>query len=311
MAAWSLDFKTGELTIEDEGSDVIGLSGYGLNLQQMVARINPPQIAEFTGWIETIRRGGANSTSEFQINIGDTMSWISISGQMSESSNGNDEILRGIFCDITERKLVEERRNMLVGEIAHRGKNLLAVVQSIASMTLAKDVNPEDAYSKFQGRLASLSRSHSLLTDKDWHGVPFSEIVLLELGTVADRAAINVTSVTLNPSSAQNCALVLHELTTNSLKYGALSCNAGRVAVTGELVFQDGEDCLKFSWKETGGPPVMSPSRKGFGTMLLNRLISGFDSDGKITYEPDGLRLEVAMPLSMIRPTQTALESGS
>lgn len=307
MAAWSFDFETEELTISGDGGSLIGLEGTGNRLSDLLARMERTEAKNFETIIATAKPGDPVLHYEFQLRNAGASRWISAEGQCVNGLSGSANVLRGIFNDITDRKLADERRNLLIGEIAHRGKNLLAVVQSIASITLAGDRASEPTYRKFLERLASLARSHSLLTDKDWLGVPLDEIVRLEFGHLKDRVSIDVAPVILNPSAAQNCSLVLHELVTNAVKYGALSVGTGKVTVSGLIEKREDEDCVMFSWTETGGPTVKTPTRRGFGSMLLRRLIDGFDTPGTIEFDPEGLRVQVAMPLNMIRPTEDSI----
>ena len=310
MAAWSFDLDTAELTVEGEGDALIGMQGPGNRLERLMSRMASSDAERFKSLLAESVQTNASLQFDFCYSDGNAGKWIRASGQYEMAVAGQRGIVRGVFSDITERRQIEERRNLLVGEIAHRGKNLLAVVQSIAAVTLVGDQASQDVYKKFLQRLASLARSHSLLTDKDWTGVPLDEIVKLEFCNLTDRVSINVAPVVLNPSAAQNCALVIHELVTNAIKYGALSVPAGRVAVEAHLATGEEDDVVQFRWKETGGPTVRPPVRRGFGSMLLRRLIDGFDAPGTINYESDGLRVEIAMPLSMIRPADQSATLG-
>lgn len=205
--------------------------------------------------------------------------------------------------DVTDSCLAEQRRNLLVGEIAHRGKNLLAVVQAIAAMTLTDSKPINESRQSFIHRLDALSRSHSMLTQCDWEGVPMDEIVRLEVARHSDQVAYEFPSVLLNPSAAQNISLVIHELTTNAAKYGALTTPAGRIIAKG---VRSGE-FIRFTWEEQGGPEICAPRKNGFGSILLRRLIQGFDTEGFIDYRPTGLFIQVDMPLDMLMPTNVGV----
>jgi two-component sensor histidine kinase len=306
MAAWHLDISSGLLVVED-GELLPDLVKSDNHLKALFAAMAPSAVFQLTRMIQASREHMAPLDFEFELFGRAQPVWLSMHGRFVPSTQSANSRVFGVICDITGRKLIEERRNLLVGEIAHRGKNLLAVVQAIAAITITGDAEPVEASEKFQERLATLGRSHSLLTDKDWYGVPLDEIVKLEFGKFADRASIDVVGVILNPSAAQNCALVFHELITNAVKYGALSVPSGHVTVRGYQVQREDEDCIQLEWKEKGGPVVRPPTHQGFGSILLHRLVSGFDTDGKLIYEPDGLMMEVAMPLTMIQPTEAAV----
>jgi len=307
MAAWHLDNGTGRLYVEDENELLPTLAQYPDHLEGLSAAMKPSAALQLRRLLADSNDLSTPLEFEFELIGGTQPIWLSMSGRKVPSSRSEGGTLFGVISDITGRKLFEDRRNLLIGEIAHRGKNLLAVVQAIAATTFDGPVDALEASEKFQERLATLGRSHSLLTDKDWYGVPLDEIVRLEIGKFSDRANIDVVSVTLNPSAAQNCALVFHELITNAVKYGALSVSTGQVTVRGYHVSRDNEDCIRLEWTESGGPTVQPPMRQGFGIMLLRRLVSGFDTDGRLDYDPDGFRMEVDMPCTMIQPTEAVV----
>ena len=304
MAAWSLDPANNALTISGHGEILMGIRDSGDRLETLLEKMSSADATKFKKLIAATQSHDETFNFEFSRIDGKDQRWISIEGHSTIDQRGQNRVLRGVMRDITDVKLADERKNLLVGEIAHRGKNLLAVVQSIASSTLADDASSSPIQKKFLERLGSLARSHSLLSAKDWVGVPLDEIVKLEFGCLSDRVTINVAPVILNPSSAQNCSLVLHELVTNSLKYGALSVRDGHVSVSGLLEMnEENEECVMFNWVESNGPVVKPPTRKGFGSTLLRRVVDSFDVPGTIDYKPEGLCVHVSMPLSMIRPT--------
>ena len=304
MAAWSLDLESNVLTVSGHSDFLPGVRGNGDRLETLLGKMSRADAAELCKLIAKMQYNDETFNFEFSRIDAKEQCWIGIEGHLTLDQSQQKRILRGVMRDITDVKLVDERKNLLVGEIAHRGKNLLAIVQSIAASTLADDVSSSPVQKKFLERLASLARSHSLLSEKDWVGVPLDEIVKLEFGCLSDRVTINVAPVILNPSSAQNCSLVLHELVTNSLKYGALSVRDGQVSVSGLLEMnEENEECVMFQWVESNGPVVKPPTRRGFGSTLLRRMVDSFDDPGKIDYKPEGLCVQVAMPLSMISPT--------
>ena len=306
MAAWHLELSSGTLVVE--GGDLLPeLANSESHLEALFAAMTPSAVFQLTRLIHASRHQMAPIDFEFELLGRNQPMWLSMHGRHVPSTQSDSSRVFGVICDITGRKLIDERRNLLVGEIARRGKNLLAVVQAIASITITGEGDPLEASGKFQERLATLGRSHSLLTEKDWYGVPLDEIVKLEFGKFADRASIDIVAVTLNPSAAQNCALVFHELITNTVKYGALSLKSGRVTVRGYRVKLNDEDCIQIEWIEEGGPAVTQPKRQGFGSILLHRLVSGFGTEGRLDYLPGGFRMEVAMPLAMIQPTEAAV----
>jgi two-component sensor histidine kinase len=144
--------------------------------------------------------------------------------------------------------------------------------------------------------LIVLARAHDRLINASWKGISLNDLVHLELEAFPGRASIDGRDVILVAQAAQNFALALHELSTNAAKYGAFSKPEGHVSVSWTIARANGAGMLKFSWQETGGPPVTQPKRDGFGTSLLKMTLG----DARIEYAPDGLIYEVEMPIDQI-----------
>lgn len=212
----------------------------------------------------------------------------------------------GVNVDITERDEAERARELLVAELNHRVKNTLAIVQGIALQTFRSDSSPREARRAFEGRLIALAQAHNLLTEANWEDASLEEIASLTLqaqGVNAERMAIKGPPVALPPKQAVSVGLALHELSTNAIKYGALSNGSGRVEVTWETV--DGEQPrLRIEWRESGGPPVQTPTRTGFGSFLLQRTL-GQDLNGEVimNFHPEGVVCLVEAPLRKEKPS--------
>ncbi|CFX51412.1 putative Sensor histidine kinase [Candidatus Filomicrobium marinum] len=194
-----------------------------------------------------------------------------------------------------------ERMSLMTRELAHRVKNTLAVVQSIATRSLSDGRNVEEAREVFSKRLHALARAHTLLLDSSWSGAPLRELVQAELEAFGARAIVSGPDVQLSAGTAQTLALILHELATNAVKYGAMSNSTGRVSVRWNVVGRGRNAVCRFEWQESGGPPVNEPTRRGFGqTLLRQSLAHGPDSQPKITFAAEGLRYEFSAPLAAI-----------
>jgi len=199
------------------------------------------------------------------------------------------------ILDVTDRVRAEETQRLLIGELNHRVKNTLASVQAIATQTLRHSSGPSDFAPTFIGRIHALARAHSLLSSTTWQGASLQELVegQLQTGTI-DPARIDTggPSVDLAPEPALHLALVLHELATNAHKYGALSVPEGRVAlhwgVRGGL--------LEVDWQESGGPPVAPPTRRGFGTALIERSLKAEGGSAVPSYGNDGVSWKLTIP---------------
>jgi PAS domain S-box-containing protein len=201
----------------------------------------------------------------------------------------------GAARDISERKRHEETQQLLVSELSHRVKNMLAVVQAIGQQTLRQARDPAEFAASFGGRIQSLSRMHGLLSESGWQGADLQEIVRDQLAAhEVSRIAVSGPPVRLEPQVALHMALMLHELGTNSVKYGALSRAEGAVSVSWSM--SDNRLCLE--WRERGGPPVKSPLKRGFGTNLIEQTVKGEGGRSHMIVEADGLRWEITLPLT-------------
>ena len=203
-----------------------------------------------------------------------------------------------ITHDITERKAQEQTRQLLLDELNHRVKNTLAMVQSIARLTLRQTKSPEDFAESFTGRIQALAGAHNVLTASSWHGADLNSLVRdqLILGDAKDGAVIyRGPSIRLDPQTAVGLSLVLHELGTNASKYGALSAANGRVDLSWETA-ENGK-MLTLHWQELGGPRVSPPSRRGFGTFIIEQSLHGLDGEAELQFDPSGLICDMRLPI--------------
>lgn len=212
-------------------------------------------------------------------------------------SEGAWSVAQSTGIDITERKQLEERLELLVGELNHRVKNTLMVVQAMAHQTFRSADAPDRKVSTFTNRLSALSGAHDALSRTNWAGACLSDIVrqgLLICGPDDLRVEITGPEVVMPASATVSLVMVLHELATNAMKYGALSGLAGRVSVRWS-VRADG--MIEIDWVESGGPVVTPPSRKGFGSRLLTEAVPR-QLGGRVNldYDARGLRCQIAVP---------------
>ena len=222
--------------------------------------------------------------------------------------NEADEII-GLICasvDVTERKEGEAHLRLLLRELTHRSKNLLAVIQAMARQT-ANHAGSTDAFLKqFGSRLQALAASHDLLVRESWYGASLGELIRSQLSNYLDGAAVQVSidgpAIALKPEAAQNLGLALHELAINAAKFGALSVPAGRVSITWtrrETAAVD--NAVDLDWREQLGPKVKARRKKGFGTMVIERnLARALDAEVNMDFDPDGLHCHIVIPASQI-----------
>lgn len=201
--------------------------------------------------------------------------------------------------DITDRKEWERRQQLLLGELTHRVKNTLAVVQSIAQQTLRSAPSAEAFVERFSGRLSALASSHGLLVQSDWKGTDFAALARSQLSPHVtedpNRVRIEGEPVTLSSEMATPFGLVLHELAVNAAKYGALSTANGEISVTWTVRGRNPR-VLRVLWEEKNGPPVEPPAKTGFGSVLIERGIPG--AAVKREYRREGLVCTIEVPLA-------------
>ena len=207
----------------------------------------------------------------------------------------------GIFVqghDVTHSVRSTERQKLMIDELNHRVKNTLATVQSIAMQTARSHGDPRTFAEGFQARLLALSHTHDLLTRSHWEGADLGDILQHETEAHGpSRVSANGPRVALPPAAALSLGMIFHELATNAAKYGALSAPDGRVLVDWSVADQT-RPRLELVWRETGGPPVKTPDRKGFGSRLIERNVR-HDLAGEIEldYASGGLTATFSIPL--------------
>lgn len=225
--------------------------------------------------------------------------WGALTVSLVRTPGGEPDYFVSVVEDITSRKLAESQQarhrdqlRLMVNELNHRVKNTLATVQSMAAQTLRHERDPERAYRSFEARLIGLSEVHDVLTRENWNGASLIEVVERALRPFASAGAAQVElegdDVRLRPAAALTLALVFHELATNAVKYGALSTEAGRVALSWRL---GAEGELALDWHERDGPTVVPPTRRGFGSRLIAGAFKGeLRGAADMIYAPDGFR---------------------
>ena len=205
--------------------------------------------------------------------------------------------------DITERKASRDHRQLLMRELAHRTKNQLAIIQSIAQQT-GRNAKTFDGFLEvFAKRLQGLAASHDILSSQEWQDIPLKDLVRSQLAILVDTSRESVVisgpDLTLNAGAAEALGLALHELTTNSIKYGALSVPGGRVAITWTLAGDPGQKRVLFEWKEAGGPKIKAPPRRqGFGSKVINSSVAlSLGGQSHLEFRPAGLYWQVEWEL--------------
>lgn len=273
---------------------------------EWVQRIHPHERAMVeTHFRETIAGTTRDYHAEYRIirpSDGEVR-WIGALAQIDRDYDGSPQRLVGAHIDITERKEAEAQQRLLMQELSHRVKNSLAMVQAIASQTLRNATSLETARVTFSERLAALSRAHDLLVGGGWANAALSQVIesVVAIQGEPGRFAIQGPEVVLGPKAALALTLILHELATNAVKYGALSNATGRVVLHWRLDEIDGETQFRLRWQEEGGPPVVVPTRRGFGSRLIERSFPTVKGRTQLAFPPAGIVFTLDAPVSALK----------
>jgi PAS domain S-box-containing protein len=224
--------------------------------------------------------------------------WLSAWGFVEFEGEGPDKkpvAITGASRDLTERKQAEELQQLLLNELKHRIKNTLASIQAIAWQTLRTARDLPSASEALDRRICAMAQAHDLLTSRIWIGANVTDVVARALDAFPPaQVKMSGDAIDVSPKHALALSLGLHELATNATKYGALSCPEGRVTV--QWTVQEG--MLRLDWQESDGPPVAPPKQKGFGTRLLEELVTHeLAGDVKLDYDASGVRCNIAAAL--------------
>ncbi|MFG0330727.1 MAG: sensor histidine kinase [Phycisphaerales bacterium] len=207
----------------------------------------------------------------------------------------------GVVLDISERKRFEAHQKMLLGELSHRVKNMLATVQSVARLSRRKSKSFDEFFEAFEGRVNALAQAHSLLSRSQWEATSLHDLVQQTTRPYVggrERIRFEGDEVLVRPNQVLPLSMIIHELTTNAIKHGALSNEDGVVEVEWRL-FQNGQGpAIRFEWVEFDGPAVATPETAGFGAGLIKTLVS-YELEGKLEYQfpSDGARCRVEFPV--------------
>ena len=277
MAVWELDLATDSLTSSAELNRIYGLpADCRPTLEELRALYVPGErerIQEIG--MQAIAEGRSDFEAAHRIRRPDgKILWLLLRAEVVSDESGQMSRVIGVVMDIDERKRSEESQQLLMRELAHRVKNSLSVVQSIATQSFRGDRADPVALSTFRNRLVALADANEVLLAQDWSGFGLRDLVdriVAPYRDPHDRIEVSGPDVDLPPRLNVPLALTLHELCTNASKYGALSQAAGRVSLRWSKV-RAGR--LDLQWTEEGGPPVALPKAKGFGLRLISEILS-------------------------------------
>ena len=264
--------------------------------------IHPDDRARFKAQVKSVRPDKPSYAVEFRVMRPDRREmWLEETATAEFDAAGKCVRIKGLTLDITERKQADEHRRLLVAELDHRVKNVLARVGVVAMHTRQGSSTMDEFVEALDQRIQSMAVAHALLSQVNWRGVGVADVVRHQLAPYVANA--NTTTcgpdVTLTAAATEALAMVLHELVTNASKYGALSVPEGRVSVNWECR-NSGEAAtvLIILWRETGGPPVSAPSQYGYGTSLIRDLIP-HELGGRVAlaFSSEGVSCTIEIPL--------------
>lgn len=266
--------------------------------------LSPENYAFIKPLKQKVLETGEAVRGEFKAKVGNGTRWYDISLAPLKNRAGLVVGLTGAAIDISERKGWEQHLRLLMRELTHRSKNLLAVIQAMARQTARHTDSVDMFIERFGARLHALAGSHDLLVQESWQRASISELISSQLGHYSDLVGTQIIvkgpQVYLNPDAAQNLGMALHEMATNAVKYGALSVPEGQVTIAWEWKGQGAKRVLRLSWKEKGGPTVKEPKSRGFGSQVIERnLTRALGADVKLDYAASGFKAEMDLPQAL------------
>lgn len=300
LGAWELDFEGGRTLVASETCKrQFGLlPGADLTYDVFLTLIHPEDRDAVLAGAQTSLDTGVDFSIETRI-VTDAAEerWIEVRGRAADRT-GRAARMAGVSLDITARKQAEERQHLLIRELHHRVKNTLSTVQALVGSTARGATTIDGFYRDFTGRIQSLANTHTLLTEELWQRASLPELLAKELDLYDDdrkRITVSGPDIELPSDYAVPLGMAFHELTTNAVKYGALSNGEGRVDVSWSIESGHPAPRVNLAWVEEGGPPVRPPTRQGFGTRLLDRVLAAqLRADVRVAYEPSGIRISLS-----------------
>lgn len=313
MGSWDWEVVTGECVWDDGQYRIFGVDPAVKPTYDDVRKlIQEGDLNRFEAHVFH-HRGNQTFQTEMRVNRTDgEVRWCICAAALTLAREGNVARVSMVTIDITDRKLAEEHQLLLAREVDHRARNALAVVQAIVRLT--REGSQQAYVQAVEGRIHALAQAHTLLSEARWQGADVARLIAEELAPYRNgdqrRVRVEGASVVLAPEKAQNLALALHELATNSAKYGALSSAAGRL----EVKWEGKDGMLTLRWQESNGPPVKQPATQGFGTKIMNASIK-HQMGGNVAFEwnAPGLRCIIQIPIDtdskIGRPTDRHTEN--
>lgn len=304
IASWVWDVRTGMLECDPLLPKLFNLpETTRFPAAHIYQAIDPRDLRQTRTRLREAMESGDDYADEYRIRDVSPPRWLAGRGRVVERDHdGKPLLVFGVNFDITRQKIAEEQQRLLLRELNHRVKNTLATVQALANQTVRHSREPAEFLKAFGGRLHALGMAHGLLSDYEWRGIGLDELIRLQvLPYVEDerqRVLVSGDDVFLSPDQALALGLVLHELASNAVRYGALSVAQGRAELSWRVDAEKAGRRLTLSWTERGGPPVAPPEHRGFGSILIQRSLGKLLSS-RVSHEfhPEGVAAEISLVL--------------
>lgn len=300
VGLWDWQIDTDKLHGDANFARLYGLevdsTAAGLTMEEYQAFVVPEDLPRLRASIRAVFDHGADFLIDYRLAVpGRPLRWVECKGKLILDADGNKLRFSGTAIDITDRKEAEQQRHLLMEELSHRVKNTFAVVQAITAQTLRRS---DPAVTEIlQRRLQAFGQAHDILLQKTWSSARIHDLLnsVLRLEAEGGRFDIAGPELEIAPSAALSLSMLMHEMTTNAVKYGALSVDGGSVI----LRWTTDATTFRLQWRETGGPPAKQPAAPGFGSRLITMGIRGCRLV-TIRYLETGLDAEFAAPLSRL-----------
>jgi two-component sensor histidine kinase/CheY-like chemotaxis protein len=307
MGSWEYDVTNTRWNWDEGQARIFGidLPATGFTVASLKPLIHPDDYQPLVDLVASMTPDSATRQTEVRIlrPSGEERSCFAVAAATFDA-DGNLSQIGGVTLDITDRKLNEQRQELLAREVDHRARNALAVVQSIVRLTKGENIA---AYTKaVEGRVQALAHVHDLLSQARWQGADIGRLIAEEMAPYsvgdASRVTLGGPSILVDANRAQTISLALHELATNAAKYGALSGPTGKVAIGWGIE----QGSLKIAWRENGGPPVSPPARRGFGSKIIAASVASQRGGGAaFDWKPEGLSCDLTIPLLSVETMPT------
>jgi PAS domain S-box-containing protein len=300
LGFWEWDIEAGQVIWSERNKHLYGLEpGAEVTIPRYLELVHPEDVDNVRAAFISARdkpNGGDYSLEHRLVTPGGVTRWILVHARVATNPAGEAKLVVGTSLDITERKASEERRSLLMGELAHRAKNGIAVIMAIVNQTARGQETVEGFEEVLMARLQAMANSQDLVTASGGRAVSLADVISIAVAPFG-RGRFDLDAalaeVTVRGDMAAGMGLLLHEMATNAVKYGALSNRLGRVEI--ERADAPGGR-VAFSWKEIAGPEVAPSNASGFGTRLLNQVLRNQGGDVRFSFEREGFQACVEFP---------------